>query len=313
MFEHQPVLVQEVVELLHEAIGGVVVDATVGGGGHSRELLAALGPQTRLIGIDKDEAALVAAGEALAEYSPRVVLRHGDFRELAGIVEQEGVEKVNALVADLGVSSPQLDWPDRGFSFRLDAPLDMRMDPTANVTAAKIVNGYDVDELARIISTYGEERFARRVAAAIVAARSEGPIQTTGELAEIVKSAIPAATRRTGPHPARRTFQALRIAVNDELGALAELLATAPALVAPGGVLAVISYHSLEDRMVKQRFRALASPPPSPRGLPVAPETPAFELATRGAVRPAPAEVAANPRAESARLRALRRRTGEAA
>lgn len=290
-----------------------MVDATVGGGGHSRELLAALGPQTHLIGIDKDEAALVAAGEFLAEYGPKVALRRGDFRDLADIVEQEGVETVDVVVADLGVSSPQLDWPERGFSFRFDAPLDMRMDPSTGVTAADIVNGYDEHRLAGIISEYGEERFARRIASAIVAARGRGPIVTTTELAEIVKSAIPAATRRTGRHPARRTFQALRVAVNDELGALAALLDSAPGLLAPGGVMAVIAYHSLEDRMVKRKFRALTSPVPTPRGLPVAPAAPPFTAATSGAVRPSQTELEANPRAQSARLRAVRRRGDEAA
>lgn len=215
---------------------------------------------------------------------------------------------MQAILADLGVSSPQLDIAERGFSLHRDAPLDMRMDQTVEtVTAADLVNELTEDELARIIARYGDERFARRIAASIVAARQREPIRTTTELAAIVTEAIPAATRRHGRHPARRTFQALRIAVNDELGALADFLADAPALLAPGGVLAVISYHSLEDRMVKREFRRLGTPPPVPRGMPVAPPPPGFEIVTSGAVRPSEAETTANPRSESARMRALRR------
>lgn len=220
---------------------------------------------------------------------------------------------VQAVLADLGVSSPQLDWAERGFSVHRDAPLDMRMDQESTTTAADVVNDYDESDLARVISRLGEERFARRIAAAIVAARRRRPVRTTTELAAIVKDAIPAATRRSGRHPARRTFQAIRIEVNDELGALAALLEDAPGLLAPGGILAVISYHSLEDRMVKQTFRRLTSPAPAPRGMPVAPEPPEFELATPRAVRPGPAEREANPRSHSARLRAIVRRDGAAA
>ncbi|MBX7161780.1 MAG: 16S rRNA (cytosine(1402)-N(4))-methyltransferase RsmH [Acidimicrobiia bacterium] len=312
-FGHQPVLVGEVVDLLRPAGGGLVVDATVGGGGHARAILDALGGTTRLIGIDKDEAALSAAGESLSEYGSRVALRRGDFRTLADLAEREEVASVQAVLADLGVSSPQLDWADRGFSVHQDAPLDMRMDRTAPLTAAAVVNDYDEEALARLIARYGEERFARRIAAAIVAARVRAPIRTTTELAAIVTAAIPAATRRSGRHPARRTFQALRIEVNDELGALADLLAGAPDLLAPGGVFAVISYHSLEDRMVKRAFRARGLPAPAPHGMPVAPGPTGFEILTPKVIRPSAAEQAANPRSQSARLRALGRRRAAAA
>lgn len=307
-FGHQPVLVREVTDLLRPAHGGLVIDATVGGGGHARAILDALGGATRLIGIDKDETALAAAAEELSDYRSRVVLRRGDFRSLAELAEQEEVASVQAVLADLGVSSPQLDRAERGFSVHRDAPLDMRMDRSSPLTAADVVNTYGEDLLARVIARNGEERFARRIAAAIVAAREDAPIQSTTELAAIVTAAIPAATRRTGRHPARRTFQALRIEVNDELGALADLLGNAPALLAPGGVFVVIAYHSLEDRMVKQSFRALGTPAPVPHGMAVAPEETPFEIVTRKAVRPSQAERDANPRSESARLRALRRR-----
>ncbi|MFN8104949.1 MAG: 16S rRNA (cytosine(1402)-N(4))-methyltransferase RsmH [Acidimicrobiia bacterium] len=312
-FGHQPVLVREVLELLRPASGGMIVDATVGGGGHARALLSSLDESTHLFGIDKDQAAITAAEKVLADYSSRVVLRRGDFRDLADLVEQEKMTSVQAVLADLGVSSPQLDWTERGFSVHREAALDMRMDAGSTKTAADVVNEYSEDALARVISHYGEERFARRIAAAVVAARRARPIRTTTELAAIVTEAIPAATRRTGRHPARRTFQAIRIEVNDELGALGSLLEDAPGLLAPGGVFAVISYHSLEDRMVKREMRRLATPVPMPRGMPVAPAPAAFELATPKAVRPASSEREANPRSVSARLRAVRHRDGVAA
>jgi len=308
-FGHQPVLADEVVDLLAPAAGGLVVDATVGGGGHAARILAALGPGTRLLGLDKDPAALAAAADVLAAYGTQVSLRRNDFRHIAAAVHEQGQESVQAILVDLGVSSPQLDWPERGFSYRHDAPLDMRMDPDAPLSAAEVVAGYDEDALASVISRYGEEKFARRIAAAIVERRAVSPLRTTGELAEIVRSAIPAAARRHGRHPARRTFQALRVEVNDELGALADALRDGPPLLAPGGVLAVISYHSLEDRMVKREFRSRCSVTRPPRGVPVRDEPVApFELATRGAVVPSAREIAENPRSESARLRALRRR-----
>lgn len=309
-FEHRPVLADEVVDLLGAAAGGVVVDATVGGGGHADRLLSALGPPTRLLGLDRDPAALRAAAARLRTFEDRFVLRRRDFRDVADAVKEEGLVSVDGILVDLGVSSPQLDWPERGFSYRHDAPLDMRMDPDGSLTAARIVAEYDVDSLASVLRRYGDERFARRIATAIVTARETSPLLTTGDLARVVTEAIPAPARRRGPHPARRTFQALRIEVNDELGALADLLADGPRLLGPGGVLVVISYHSLEDRLVKRAFRALTVPPSRPRGLPVTgdePEMP-FEAATRGPVTPTDAELTQNPRAESAKLRAIRRR-----
>ena len=300
-FQHRPVMVDEVVSLFAAVPPGVVVDATVGGGGHSRALLAAFSP-LRLVGVDRDADAVAAAADALRPFGDRVTLHHARFDQLDEVVEGP----VSGVLFDLGVSSPQLDRPERGFSYRADAPLDMRMDRSRGRTAADVVNGEDEAALARLIAESGERRFARRIARHIIARR---PLATTGELAEVVRTAIPAATRRQGGHPARRVFQAVRIAVNDELETLGPALDGAIARLVPGGRCVVLAYHSGEDRIVKDRFVAAATggcvcPPGLPCGCGAAP---LVRLLNRGARKPSAAEVAANPRAESARLRACER------
>jgi 16S rRNA (cytosine1402-N4)-methyltransferase len=292
----------------------VLVDATLGRAGHARILLKAC-PRMALIGIDADEAA-IEHGRALAEeYPGRVTLAHAFYDQIASVVSAAGRGRIQGVLFDLGVSSPQLDDTARGFSYSKDAPLDMRMDSSAAKTAADIVNTYSAAELARVISAYGEERFARRIAEAVVRERASEPVTTTLRLSAIVKNAIPAAARRTGGNPAKRTFQALRIEVNDELGALRRALPAALDLLAPGGRVVVLAYHSLEDRLVKREFVA-RSADPAPPGLPVrasdvlagtGPVVPRFRLLTRRAMRPDSAEVAGNPRAASARLRAAER------
>jgi 16S rRNA (cytosine1402-N4)-methyltransferase len=309
-FSHNPVMVTEVVEAFAPVPAGLLVDGTVGGGGHSGALLEARADNV-VLGLDRDAEAVAAAGERLSGYGARVLIRQSGFEDLAGMVTSPEVaaldRQVVGVLFDLGVSSWQLDEPGRGFTYRADAPLDMRMDRSQATSARDVVNGYEEAELARVIARYGEERFARKIARAIVARR---PLETTAELAEVVRSAIPAPARRTGPHPARRTFQAIRIEVNQELAHLEQGLDAAFSLLASGGRLAVLSYHSLEDRIVKQRFATWTSRPPVPRGLPVTGipgEPPPARLVTRGAARPSPEEIAANPRAESARFRVLER------
>jgi 16S rRNA (cytosine1402-N4)-methyltransferase len=308
-FSHLPVMPREVVELLLPVPAGLIVDCTVGGGGHAALVLDAR-PDVRLLAIDRDTDAVVAARSRLEAFGSRVQVVHGGFEELGDLVAQHGEgEQVMGILMDLGVSSPQLDRAERGFSYRFDAPLDMRMDAKQAMTASDVVNGYDEDELARIIATYGEERFARRVARAIVAAR---PLATTRELAEVVRAAIPAATRRRGPHPARRTFRAIRMEVNRELPNLAEGLDESVHLLGPGGRVLVLAYHSLEDRLVKQTFARWAGEDDTSSAPAKLPIEPARRRAlarplTRRPRRPTPEEIAANPRAESARLRAAER------
>jgi 16S rRNA (cytosine1402-N4)-methyltransferase len=304
---HRPVLRDRCVELLVPALerGGIVVDGTLGRAGHAAALLEAA-PQAELIGIDRDPDALHASESNLAAYSDRVRLVRGDFKDLEAILERLGVASVRGVLLDLGVSSPQLDESDRGFSFRNDGPLDMRMDPSQPLSAEVIVNNYAEQDLSRVIARYGEERFARRIAKAIVRSR---PVSGTRALADIVKEAIPAATRRTGGHPARRTFQALRIEVNGELEALELGLADAVDFSEPGGRVVVISYHSLEDRIVKRFFNEQA------RGCLCPPEFPVcvcgnkekVKVLTKRPVRPGEEEIAINPRAEAAKLRAVER------
>jgi 16S rRNA (cytosine1402-N4)-methyltransferase len=315
--QHVPVLVGRVTELLAPALaspGAVLVDATLGRAGHARALLAAC-PGLLLIGIDADESAIEAARDLLAPYADRVTLVHARYDEIPAIVAASGgppgqhdPTPVMGLLFDLGVSSPQLDDPDRGFAYAQDAPLDMRMDRTADRTAADIVNDYPAAELARVLRDYGEERFARRIADAVVRERARTPITSTQRLSAIVKDAIPAATRRTGGNPAKRTFQALRIEVNDELGTLRRALPAALGVLAVGGRVVVLAYHSLEDRIVKQELARLSSDQ-APPGLPVPATavTPQFRLITRRAERPDSEEVTGNPRAASARLRAAER------
>jgi 16S rRNA (cytosine1402-N4)-methyltransferase len=313
--QHVPVLADRVTALLAPALAGpgaVLVDATLGRAGHARALLDAC-PGLLLVGIDADLAAIEAARELLAPYAGRVTLVHARYDEIPAIVAElpipgPGPTQIMGLLFDLGVSSPQLDDPARGFAYAQDAPLDMRMDRTKDRTAADIVNGYPAAELARVLRDYGEERFARRIADAVVRERSRTPITSTLRLSAIVKDAIPAATRRTGGNPAKRTFQALRIEVNDELGTLRRALPAALGVLAVGGRVVVLAYHSLEDRIVKHEL-VRVSADPAPPGLPVPAQaaTAQFRLLTRGAERPGSDEVADNPRAASARLRAAER------
>ncbi|HLN71237.1 MAG TPA: 16S rRNA (cytosine(1402)-N(4))-methyltransferase RsmH [Streptosporangiaceae bacterium] len=309
--EHVPVLADRVTALLAPALAGpgaVLVDATLGRAGHARALLEAC-PGLLLIGIDADLAAIEAARDLLSPYADRVTFVHARYDEIPAIVaEIPGPARLMGLLFDLGVSSPQLDDPARGFAYARDAPLDMRMDRTKDRTAADIVNGYPAAELARVLRDYGEERFARRIADAVVRERSRTPITSTQRLSAIVKDAIPAATRRTGGNPAKRTFQALRIEVNDELGTLRRALPAALGVLAVGGRVVVLAYHSLEDRIVKRELVRLSADPAPPRlPVPAQAATAQFRLLTRGAERPDSEEVAGNPRAASARLRAAER------
>jgi 16S rRNA (cytosine1402-N4)-methyltransferase len=314
--QHVPVLAGRVTALLAPALaadGAVLVDATLGRAGHARALLEAC-PGLLLVGVDADLAAIEAAGELLAPFADRVTLKHARYDEIPAILAAAtdagtiGPDSVRGLLFDLGVSSPQLDDPGRGFAYAQDAPLDMRMNRTAGRTAADVVNGYPAAELARVLRDYGEERFARRIADAVVREREHAPITSTQRLSAIVKDAIPAATRRTGGNPAKRTFQALRIEVNDELGTLRRALPAALDLLAVGGRVVVLAYHSLEDRIVKRELVRLSTDQ-TPPGLPVAANaaTPQFRLLIRGAERPESDEVSSNPRAASARLRAAER------
>ncbi|HYI45964.1 MAG TPA: 16S rRNA (cytosine(1402)-N(4))-methyltransferase RsmH [Actinomycetota bacterium] len=301
--DHNPVLVDRVVELLLPALsdGGVVVDATLGRGGHAKALLEAA-PAIELVGIDWDDEALAQGGANLSAHTQRVRTARADFASLSSVLERFGIASVRGVLFDFGVSSPQLDRPERGFSFRHEGPLDMRMDLSKPLTAAEIVNEYPEPDLARVIRRFGEERFANRIARAIVQSR---PLQTTTELAEVIKTAIPAATRRTGGHPARRSFQALRIEVNDELIQIDRALEQAMDVLEAGGRIATLTYHSLEDRIVKRAFAAES------RGCTCPPDFPVcvcgaearLRLVTKRPVRPETNEIELNPRASAAKLR----------
>ena len=309
--EHQPVLAGAVVDILRPSLeeGGIVVDATLGRAGHALRLLEAA-PAAELVGIDRDPEALEASRLILDPHRHRVRLVHDDFAHLAAVLERLGIASVRGVLLDLGVSSPQINAARRGFSFRHDGPLDMRMDPAGRLTAYEVVNNYTVEELTRVIRSYGEERFAARIARAIDRAR---PIESTGALAEVVKGAIPAAARRTGGHPARRTFQALRIEVNDELRALEAVLPAAVDSLEAGGRIAAISYHSLEDRRVKNFFNDEKNGCVCPPDFPICTcEAEArLRVLTRRPLRPSPEETTDNPRASSARLRAAERVVAE--
>lgn len=302
--QHRTVLLEEAVDALAVKPDGVYVDATFGRGGHSRLILERLNGQGRLIALDRDPAA-VEAGRQIAD--PRLKVIHAAFSDLRAVLEAEAVERVDGVLLDLGVSSPQLDEAQRGFSFRLDAPLDMRMDTSRGQTAAEWLAQASRQQLAEVIKNYGEERFANAVAKAIVAARAGGAIATTRQLAEIVASAV--RTREQGQHPATRSFQAIRIHVNQELEELSLVLPQAVDALDSGGRLAVISFHSLEDRIVKRFLRDAARPPQLPARLPLrAAELPPPRLKLVGKpITPAAAEVAANPRARSAVLRVAER------
>jgi len=305
-FSHTPVMGREVIEYLAPAAGGLYVDATVGGGGHTLAILENSGPDGRVIGIDRDGEAIEAAGKLLAGYAGRVTLVRDDFRNVREVLRGLGIGRVDGVVADLGVSAHQLLTPERGFSFSHDAPLDMRMDRSGGATAADLVATLDERELASIFRRYGEERFARRIAGAIVRRRKLHPVETTGELAAIILDAVPARFRSGKIHPATRVFQALRIAVNDELAGLAEGLRGFVDVLAEGARMVIISFHSLEDRVVKETMREFARGCVCPREVPrcVCGRTPVLRILTRRVVRPSEAEVASNPRSRSAKLRA---------
>jgi len=301
-FKHIPVMLSEVVALVAPVPDGVFVDATVGGGGHSHALLQAH-PHLSVLGIDQDPMALDAAAARLASFGERVTLVRARFDEIGRVLEQAGVDQVSGFLFDLGVSSPQLDFGERGFSFRKPGPLDMRMDPDASLKASDIVNQASVSELAAILRRNSDERFAGRIAKAIVGAR---PISDTAALADVVANAIPAPARRTGGHPAKRTFQAIRIAVNAELEILAPALSAALESLAPSGRGLVLTYHSGEDKIVKALFRDLTTPH-APAGLPVDPSPRPFAVVRPPARTASEAELARNPRASSARLRVIER------
>ena len=339
-FRHRPVMVGEIVQVFGTVPPGVVLDATLGGGGHSEALLDSR-PDLRILGLDRDPRAVAAATSRLARFGDRVTAVHARFDDLDDAMQtlrsrddsrdiprpstapsddtlgiprhpasRHGEPALSGALFDLGVSSPQLDEAERGFSYRQEGPLDMRMDTTAPWSAADVVNGYGVEELTQVIRRYGDERFAARIARAIVAAR---PIETTTELAAIVTAAIPAATRRTGPHPATRTFQAIRIEVNGELRALPDALDAAIEATRPGGRIAVLSYHSGEDRIVKDRFRQATGPCECPPGLPcVCGAVQTVRIVRRVPKRPTAEEIESNPRAASARLRVAERVEGSA-
>jgi 16S rRNA (cytosine1402-N4)-methyltransferase len=301
-FEHDPVMVDEITEIFRDVPSGTIVDATLGGGGHTAALLSSR-PDLDVIGIDQDSVAIAAAIARLTEFADRVKTSKRRFDEFDEALADHGVTEISGALFDLGVSSPQLDEADRGFSYRNDGPVDMRMNSEQQWSADDVVNGYDEHELARIIKLHGDERFAKRIAKAIVAAR---PVQTTTELAEIVTSAIPAPARRTGGHPAKRTFQAIRIEVNNELDVLPSALDQAVEATVPGGRVAVLSYHSGEDRIVKQRFALAAGACDCPHDLPCVCGAIQTVRIVRGVAKRASTEEAErNRRAKSALLRVI--------
>lgn len=310
-FKHETVLLHETVDGLDIKPNGVYVDCTLGGAGHAQYLLDQLGPQGHLYAFDQDMTAINNAKLKLADYVERgqVTFIHQNFRHLKQALEELGIDQVDGICYDLGVSSPQLDVAERGFSYGQEARLDMRMNQEQALSAYEVVNDWPYEDLVHILYRYGEEKFAKRIARAIEERRAERPIETTTELAEIVKMAIPAATRRTGGHPAKRSFQAIRIAVNDELGAVEDSLEQALTLLKPEGRISVITFHSLEDRLVKQLFKEVSQGPEVPRGLPVLPgqmQAP-FALVNRKPIVASPEELEANNRSRSAKLRILRK------
>ncbi|MFI6105087.1 16S rRNA (cytosine(1402)-N(4))-methyltransferase RsmH [Streptomyces sp. NPDC093595] len=307
---HVPVMLQRCLDMLAPALGepgAVVVDCTLGLGGHSEALLTRF-PEARLIGLDRDKEALRLSGERLARFGDRATLVHAVYDELPAVLERLGVPRVQGVLFDLGVSSMQLDEADRGFAYAQDAPLDMRMDQTTGISAAEVLNTYPPGELVRILRQYGEEKQAKRIVAAVVREREKEPFTTSARLVELIRDALPQAAKRTGGNPAKRTFQALRIEVNGELSVLERAIPAAVKALAVGGRIAVLSYHSLEDRLVKQVFTAGATST-APPGLPVVPEQyqPRLKLLTRGAELPTEEEIAENRRAAPARFRAAER------
>lgn len=312
MFEHTTVLKEEAVNGLHISPDGIYVDCTLGGAGHSMLIASKLSSTGLLIGLDQDEEAIEHAKQKLSSFEDRILLCKSNFRQLEQVLmEIDFVPKndehpqVQGILFDLGVSSPQLDQADRGFSYNLDAVLDMRMDRSIDLTAYKIVNSWSEQELTRILFEYGEEKFARRISKNIVSSRLEASIETTGQLVDIIKSSIPAATRRTGSHPAKRSFQALRIAVNDELGAMKEALEQAIRCLSPGGRISVITFHSLEDRICKHIFAKFVERCTCPSDFPVCVcgKKGKLKLISRKPISPGEQELADNSRARSAKLR----------
>ena len=306
--KHISVLLEECIENLNIKPDGIYVDGTLGLGGHSEQILKRL-TTGRLIGIDRDESAIRRTGERLRAYSDKMTLVHGNFCDVAQILDELGIDAVDGMLFDLGVSSPQLDESERGFSYMNDAPLDMRMDKGESLTAYAVVNTWDEQRLLRILWDYGEERYARRIVGAIMERRAQRPVETTLELVDIIKGAMPAAALREKQHPAKRTFQAIRIAVNDELGAIARMMETAPDKLNIGGRLCVISFHSLEDRIVKSGIAARENGCTCPREAPVC--TCGFvktlRSVTRKPILPSEEELEVNPRSRSAKLRVAER------
>ena len=306
-FKHIPVLFHEIMDIMAPEPGEVFVDCTLGGGGHSRGFLERMGADGRLIGIDQDTNALKAAGENLAEFGERVTYVHSNYNNLDEILNTYAPDGVDGILFDIGVSSHQLDEKDRGFSYMQDAPLDMRMNQSLKFSAWDVVNTYSEDELHRIIKEYGEERWAKRIAQFIVEFRKEKPVDTTGELVDIIKRAIPKGAREEGSHPAKRTFQAIRIEVNDELGVLTRTISVAAKHLKKGGRLGIISFHSLEDRIVKEQFRYLASDCICPPELPFCQcdKVSEVKILTRKPVTATKEELEANSRSKSAKFRAV--------
>ena len=305
--EHKSVLLDESIENMCLKPGSAVIDATLGGGGHAREILNRILPGGHLFGFDKDADAIARCKDALSEFEQNVTFIHDDFKNAQAVLGELGIKQVNAVIADLGVSSFQLEDAERGFSYNADAKLDMRMDQNAFPSAYEVVNSYTTGALTRILRDYGEEKWAARIAQFIVEARTEKYIETTGELTEIIKRAIPAGARREGPHPAKRTFQALRIEVNGELKDLDRAVEQFAELLAPGGRLCVITFHSLEDRIVKQAMKKLYHPCECPPEAPICTcgKVRTVELITRKPIVASQEELEDNPRARSAKLRVL--------
>ena len=305
-FEHIPVLLDEIIDILNPQNGEVFVDCTLGGGGHSKEIVKRIIPQGHLIGIDQDTNALAAAQANLIDYLDNVTFVHSNYENLENILTEYSPEGIDGILFDLGVSSHQLDESERGFSYMQDAPLDMRMDRKNPFSAKELVNSYATEDLERIIKDYGEERWAKRIVQFIVEARKKEPIETTGQLVDIIKKAIPAGARREGPHPAKRTFQAIRIEVNRELEVLEKTIDTAVKFLKPGGRIGIISFHSLEDRIVKEKFKYLALDCICPRELPICQceKKSLIKILTKKPVIANKQELTSNPRARSAKFRA---------
>ena len=303
-FHHVSVLLRECIEQLNIDTDGCYVDGTMGGGGHSLEIVKRL-KGGRLIGVDQDPNAQKAAGERLRNYQDRVTFVRDNFGNIARILDGLGIEKIDGMLLDIGVSSHQLDEGERGFSYQQDAPLDMRMNPDKPFSAYDVINGYNEEELNRVIFTYGEERWAKRIAQFIVKERQDRPIESTGRLVEVIKKAVPKGARKDGPHPAKRTFQAIRIEVNGELDVLQQAIDAAAGRLAPGGRLCIITFHSLEDRIVKEAFRRLENPCVCPPAFPVCVcgKKPFGRVLTRKPILPGKEELEQNPRARSAKLR----------